>query len=807
MAFEFFSKSKKKKKSQKLFDKKKSNTKTHIPYEYVYEKGIIEISPGIFSKSYRIPSINFKTLNDEDQLRKAKEFSDFLGTFDRDTIAQITLYNQTMDISEFQQSVLLDMRGDEFNYYREEYNEMLLEKMTGSKNNIDTVMLLTISTQATDIREATTKFADIDQTVNESFAQIAGKDAPSLTIVERLDILNEIYNQDYKIPLVDHGIINNHEVESFSLENCRKQGIDSKDVIAPSDITAKKDHVEMGNTICKSYYIANYPNYLKPTILSEFTSIPCNMLVSVYFDVLPQDEASNMLKRQGTNVSGEILDRQKKTQVIDVSLLAPGLNDAKQEIDNLREITSKEDVRLFTVTTVITVFANDQDSLNHIESNLIKVGKRNFILIKPLNWQQEQALNTALPLCNCQIEIDRLMTSETVYAMSPFSVLDIRQKQGIYYGINPISKNMIIFDRTDDKMNANPNGCILGMPGVGKSFISKKEMLNVILNTDDAIYILDPEREYVALAQKLGGAVVRLENGSPVHINPLDLNLDNTGNDEGAGDPVKTKSGFVEALCEIMIGGRYGLSPTEKTLISRCVNIIYQDYVRALEKKNKKMDTEMAPTLEDLYEALLMQTEREATDIALGLERYVKTDDMFAHKTNLDLSNRFTVYDLKDLGGGMKELGLHVALDNIWNNMIFNFYNGKRTWIYVDEFHFLMQKDTSAEYISQIWKRARKWNGVPTAITQNIEDMLKSNHARAIINNSPFTILLGQSPINKKQLSGLLNISPSEQKYIETTKQGMGLLRIDTDFVPMIDSFPKDTQLYKLMSTKPDERI
>lgn len=790
-----------------LFSHKNNYVKEHIPYDLAYENGIIQIKKGFFSKTYELPSINFSTLNDENQQRKGKEYSDFLGTFDKDTVVQITLYNKTVDIAEFQQSVLLEMRSDEFNDYREEYNEMLLEKMTGAKNNLNTMILMTITTEAINIREAITKFSDIDQNVTEAVAQIAGKDCHPLKIVERLDILNDIYNQDFRTPLDAQGVINGHDVKSFSLNNCRKQGIESKDVISPSDIKAAKDYVQLGNTVCKSYYVSNYPNYLKCTYLSDFASLPCNMLVSIYFDVMPQDEAALLLKRQGTNVSGEIQDRQKKNQIIDVSLLSPGLREAKEEIETLRDITSREDVRLCIATSVITIFANDMDSLKSLESNLIKIAKRDFLSIKPLNWQQEQALNSALPLGHRQIDLDRLVTSESMYSMSPFSVLDIRQNSGIYYGINPISKNMIIFDRTDTEMNANPNGCILGMPGVGKSFISKKEMLNVILNTDDAIYILDPEREYVALAKQLGGAVVRLENGSSVHINPLDLNLDNTGNDDGAGDPVKTKSGFVEALCEIMIGGRYGLSPTEKTLISRCVNIIYSDYVRKLESMNKKMDTELAPTLEDLYEALLMQTEREATDIALGLERYVRTDDMFAYRTNLDLSNRFTVYDLKDLGGGMKELGLHIALDNIWNNMIFNFYKGKRTWIYVDEFHFLMQKDTSAEYISQIWKRARKWNGVPTAITQNIEDMLKSNHARAIINNSPFTILLGQSPINKKQLSGLLNISPEEQKYIDTTKQGMGLLRVDTDFVPMIDSFPKDTKLYKLMSTKPDERI
>ena len=415
----------------------------------------------------------------------------------------------------------------------------------------------------------------------------------------------------------------------------------------------------------------------------------------------------------------------------------------------------------------------------------------------------EPGFNSSLPLGNYSLKIERLMNSDSVAGFNPFNVKELRQKGGIYYGLNASSKNMIIYDRTTD---LNPNGCILGMPGAGKSFSAKKEIISVLLNpstANDEIYVLDPENEYGKLTEAFLGSEVKVANGSNIHINPFDLNIDNS---EDAGDPVKIKTDFIETVCEIAIGGRYGLSPIQISIIDRCVMKIYEPYIEHLRKTGKTIDIEKSPTMEDFYEELLMQPQPEAQDLALSLERYVKgAQDIFSHKTNIEIDNRFTVFNIKDIGSGLKELGLHICLDHIWNKMIANKAKGKRTWIFIDEFHMLMQKPSAASYIAQIWKRARKWSGICTAITQNIEDMLKSEDSRTIINNSSFIILLGQSPINKEHLSNLLNISKEEQKFISSAKPGTGLLRIKDDIIPMTDSFPKNTELYKIMTTKPNE--
>lgn len=345
------------------------------------------------------------------------------------------------------------------------------------------------------------------------------------------------------------------------------------------------------------------------------------------------------------------------------------------------------------------------------------------------------------------------------------------------------------------------------MPGVGKSFAAKREIVNVLLNTDDEVYIIDPEREDTALANELGGSVVKIANGSNIHINPFDLNINNI-DDDNSGDPVKVKCDFVHTICEIMIGGKYGLSPIEESIIDRVTINIYDRYLKELNRIGVSQSFELAPTLEDFYNELCDQPQVEAQNMALALERFVSGAlDVFSKRTNVEIDNRFTVYDIKDIGPGLKELGLQICLDNIWNKMIENSSKGKRTWFYIDEFYLMMQKKTSADYISQIWKRARKWNGYPTAITQNVEDMLKSENARTVINNSSLVMLLSQSPLNRRQLSDMFGLSPTEEKYISSGKSGMGILSINNNIIPFNDDYPKHTKLYKIMSTKPDERI
>lgn len=794
--------------------KKKKQKVTHIPQTlqdsipYICvaeENGIFEIKPGEYSKSYYFPEINFRTLNNDNQLKIGQAYSTFISAFPQDTTIEITIYNKNIDIMKFQDDIMLKMKNDGLDLYRDEYNNMLLDKLSGAKNNLETVKLLTVGIKASSMQEAFDKFVQIDGIVTENMALVTKRDSRSLTTIERLDLLNTIYNHDAAISLRQKKNVQGVEIEAFSLENCKMQGITTKDVIAPAGMQVKNRDMEIGSSVTRSYYISNYPTWIKSTLLTELASLPANMLVSVYFDAIPQDEAIKMIKRQGTNISANLLEIQKKASKsgFDPSLVSPDLQVAKEESSELMNEMTKDNGMLFTGNIVITIFASSIDELQRLEELLKAIAVKSLVFLKPLNFQQEEGFNSSLPLANNQLKIQRLMTNNTLTSINPFSVREIHQKTGMYYGLNASSRNMILYDRTTD---VNPNGCILGMPGAGKSFSAKREILNILLNTDDEVYVIDPEGvDYVPLAKALGGSEIKLATGSKVYLNPFDLNIENTDDN---GDPVKVKTDFIETICEIAIGGKYGLSPYEKSIIDHCVVDVYGPYMEYLKKTQKTIDTEKAPTMQEFYDALMAYRLPEAQNIAISLERFVKGSlDIFAHSTNVEIDNRFTVYNIKEIGSGLKELGLQICLDNIWNKMILNKAKGKRTWFYVDEFYLMMRSPTSASYIAEIWKRARKWNGIPTAITQNVEDMLKSEEARTIINNSTFIMLLGQTPINRQQLSEMLDISKEEQKYISTAKPGMGLLRILGDTIPMDDSFPKDTELYRLMTTKPTETV
>lgn len=795
-----------KKEKIQVLDEIPKNVSDSIPYRGVYKNGVFEVNVNKFSKSYKLPGANFKTSNDSNQWDLAERYAEFLNSFNNGVDIQISSYNKTIDIEDFKKKVYLEMQNDDINEYRDEYNDMLLEKMSASKNNLKTETYLTITLEAENIFIANDKFSQIDNMVSENMATMAKVEVKPMTLIERLSILNSIYNEDAEESIYTKRIINGKEVESFTLENCVAQGITTKEFISPHSMEFKSNIMTIGDRVARAYYVQNYPTWIKGTIFTDFSEIPCNMLVSVFMTPMEQSDAIKMVKNKSININSDILDKQKRAAKsgYDASLISPSLQEDKEETENLLQGLTKDNDKCFITTFVFTLFAKTEGELERYEEQLKLIGNKNLLTIRPLNMQQENGLATCLPIGNKKIAIDRLMTSQTVSSIIPFSVLDINQNKGMYYGLNAASQNMILYNRAS---GTNYSSCILGMPGSGKSFAAKREMINILLNTNDEVYVIDPEREYKAIADKLGGTVVKIANGSNIYLNPFDLNINNV-DDETMSDPVKTKCDFIQTICEIMVGGKYGLSPIEESIIDRCTRNIYTEYIEYLRKSDKSQDFEHAPTLEDFYDELCSQPQMEAQNLALSLERYVHGAlDIFAHHTNMNVNNRFTVYDIKDIGAGLKELGLQICLDNIWNKMIQNKFEGKRTWFYIDEFYLMMQKKTSAAYISQIWKRARKWDGFPTAITQNVEDMLKSEDARTIINNSSFLIMLGQSPLNRQQLSQMFGLSPTEQKYISAAKPGMGLISIANNIIPMNDDFPKNTELYKIMTTKPDERI
>lgn len=781
-----------------------------IPYLAVYQNGIIETEQGVFTKSYKLEDVNFKVATDEEQENIFLRYVDFLNTFDSDIRIQLTIFNRNIDEEHVKERILIPFCRDNLNEYREEYNTMLRDKMKEGRNNIVKEKYITLTAKARDSEEAFTRFSKLDTEVSTSIKRINGIDTPPMTAVERLEVLADIYgdgnkgNEFYKkMQIADK------TAESFNFSWMIKQGLTTKDLIGPSSFSFDRDYCMIGDKYAKTLFIDNLPTFINANILTEITELNANMLMNIIFKKLRPDKAMTLLKNQLININSNVVDAQKRAAKAGYSadLISPELLKAQREAQDLMDDITSRNQSLILATFVITLLGNTKDEVDkNLEQLKTTMGKF-MCQIKCLNFQQEKGLSTSLPLGRCDVFTDRLLTTESAAIFIPFSSQELTQNNGMYYGLNAVSKNLILFNRKNSK---NANGVILGTPGSGKSFTAKREMVNVILNTEDDIYIIDPEREYLPLAELLGGSVIRIAAGGNTYLNPMDMDI-NYGSDEGKSDPIAMKCDFIGGLCETMSGDKRALSATQKSIVDRCVRILYQPYLKHMAEVHRQnptitCDITASPTLKDFYEMLLGQSEHEAHSLALSLERFcIGSLDTFAHRTNVQRNNRFVVYDIKDIGEGMKEMGLQVCLNAVWNQIIENKKINRYTWFYLDEFYLLTQTDSSAAFLQQVWKRARKWAGIPTGITQNVGDLLASPQACAILNNCDFILMLNQSPIDKMQLAQMLNISPTQLSYITNSDPGQGLIYTGKSIVPFLDKFPANNKLYQVMTTKPDD--
>ena len=534
----------------------------------------------------------------------------------------------------------------------------------------------------------------------------------------------------------------------------------------------------------------------------ELSNQPFNMLTSVIYRSLAQGEALKTVKNKTVDINQNVVEQQKRASKNGYSadLISPEIRNSQREVEQIMEDLTQDNQKLFMTTITMTVFA---DTLEQLDKNteIIKSTAERFVCqADVLTALQELGFDTCLPLCNNRIKMERMLNTTGAAIFLPFSVKELMQRGGMYYGLNGVSKQMILYNRSTAK---NGNGCIFGVPGSGKSFSAKREIVNVLLHTDDEVFVIDPENEYGALAELFYGSSIRIAPGSGIHINPMDMSLDYAAEGD---DPVTAKADFIAAICEVAAGSRYPLTPIQKSVIDRCVKNVYKDYVDDLRARGIMEDPETVPTLFDLYKEIDLQPEPEAHNLALTLEKFVKgTQNSFAFRTNVNINNRFTIYNIKDIGSGMKSIGLQICLDNIWNRMIENYKKGKRTWLYCDEFHLLTQTETSARYTQQIWRRARKWDGIPTGITQQVEDMMRTEDGRAILGNSEFVMMLSMNAYGRAQMQQMYNLTDAEMEYITSSGPGHGLIFNGTDVVPFEDSFPRDTKLYQAMTTKAGE--
>lgn len=810
------------KKSSRKNDKKKDLKKVPrtvqqtIPYDSVYQNGIIKVAPGKFSRTYRLQDANFEIAEGQAQDNMFLDYEGLLNSIDVNMTAQITVYNRSVSQEVVKNRILLKPKGDQMNEYRDDYNSVLIDKMNEGRNNLTKDKYYTVTVDAASIEEADTAFRRIDADINSKVARINKKETFPLSLEERLDVLYDVFHEDTEFPF-SLKVSNLMKGGVFDLKSLNSAGLTTKDLIGPDGFSFHNDYFTMGSLYGRSFFLDSLPTIMNTNILTDLSNLPCNMIASVYFRPIPTDKAALMVRHQITNINENIVRAQKKAARGNYSadIMPSELKRAQEEAESLRSDMQSRNQKLFYVSILVTLFAGSKEELEQYSQSLKSVGISHILQVRTLFYMQEAGFTSSLPLGNLTLGnmkegIDRVLNTEASAVYMPFSVEELSQENGIYYGINAVSKNLILYDRmTGDSYN----GLITGKSGSGKSFIAKAEMAACYLGTDDYIYVVDPQGEYAEMAKAFGGNVVRIAIGSDTHVNPLDMDVQYAGDTD---DPVALKCDFLTAICETIIG-QGDLDPIMVNTIHKAGKRIYQPYyehmrtmVNHRDKNGNRItcDRQAMPTLVDFYQELRSQNDSYAQMLASAIEMYcVGNYDIFAKQTNIDPDCRICVYDIKDLPAGMKKLGLQIATNDIWNRVIENNKKKKITRFYMDEFHVLLQSKSSAQFIQHIYRTARKWGGVPTGITQNIEYILSTEETRVILSNCSFVIMLNQSPLDRTALAELFSISESLQAYITDKPSGTGLIYNGHTTVPFINQWPKDSMLYKMMSTKVTENF
>ena len=773
-----------KKKDRKAKKIPKSAQQT-IPYVEMCKDGICKVNSRLYTKTIRYNDINYQLAQNEDKTAIFENWCDFLNYFDSSIFVQLSFINQKADIREFRKQITIPEQQDAFNDIRKEYSDMLQDQLTKGNNGLLKRKYITFGVEADSIRTAKAKLDRIETDILNNFKAL-GVETEPLSGYERLKVLHDVFNMD------------THEPFRFSYDMVARTGLSTKDFIAPTSFDFREGKCfKMGRTIGAVSFLQILAPELNDRMLADFLEMDSNITVNFHIRTIDQAKAIKSIKSKITDLDKMKIEEQKKAvrSGYDMEIIPSDLATYGGEAKRLLQDLQTRNERMFLVTIILMNTAATRQKLESTIFQTASIAQKYNCALKRLDFQQEEGLMSSLPIGLNQIEIERGLTTSSTAIFVPFTTQELFQGgEALYYGLNALSNNMIMVDR---KRLKNPNGLILGTPGSGKSFSAKREMTNAFLITEDDIIVCDPEAEYYPLVQKLGGQVIRISPISTDYINPLDINV-NYSEEE---NPLTLKSDFILSMCELIVGGKDGLQPVEKTIIDRSVRMVYQDYLS--DPVPEKM-----PILEDLYNILRDQKEPEAQRIATALEIYVHGSlNVFNHRTNVDVNNRFVCYDIKELGKQLKKLGMLIVQDQVWNRVTINRAQHKSTRYYMDEFHLLLKEEQTAAYSVEIWKRFRKWGGIPTGITQNVKDLLASREVENIFENSDFVYLLNQASGDRKILSSALNISPSQQNYITNSNAGEGLIFYGSTIVPFKDNFPKDTMLYRIMTTKPEETL
>ena len=749
-----------------------------IPIRRVWPDGIFQAGKQ-FSKTFSFTDINYSIAGKDEKTSMFLDYSELLNALDSGASAKITIHNRRLDKAEFECALLLPMKEDGLDGYRREYNEMLLSKVTGTNNSVVQERYFTVSVVKKNVDEARTWFSRVGTDLLTHLSRLSSV-GRELDLPARLQIFRDFFREGEPAP-------------PFDWSGQARRGHSFKDWFCPDAMEFESDCFRIDGRWGRVLYLRDYASYLKDSMIAELCGLNRSLMLSIDILPVPTDEAVREIQNRMLGIETNAANwqrRQNDTNNFSAVLPYDMEQQRRETREMLEDLTNRDQRMMFGLVTLVHL-AESKEQLDSDTESIVSTARRHLCQMSTLRWQQKDGLDTVLPYGLRRIQALRTLTTESTAVLIPFRAQEILQEGGIYYGQNAVSKNMIVADR---RKLLNGNSFRLGVSGSGKSFSAKEEIVSIALATGDDILILDPESEFGTLTESLGGEVIRISASSDTHLNAMDM--DGAYGDER--NPLIEKSEFILSLFEQLIGAG-GVSAKEKSILDRCTYDVYREY------QANRFQGE-PPTLRELYHALLSQPEPEARGLALSSELFITGSlNTFAQHTNVDTKARIIAYDIRELGEQLMPIGMLVTLDAIFNRVIQNWKLGKTTWIFCDEFYLLFRYPYSADFFYKLWKRIRKYNGLVTGLTQNVEELLRSDTARLMLANSEFLILLNQSATDREELARLLHISETQLSYITNVAAGCGLIRCAGNIVPFENSFPRHTRLYRLMTTKPDE--
>ena len=763
-------------------DGKAHTAQQTIPYLAMYPDGICKVTEKRYSKCVVFEDINYQLAQADDKTAIFENWCDFLNYFDASVSVQLSFINQGTQREQAEKAITIPAQEDAFNSIRTEYSDMLKNQLSKGNNGLVKHKYITFTVEADNKAAAKSRLSRIETDVFNNF-KVLGVTARPLSGYERLKVLHGVFHPE-------------GEPFSFSFDWLTPSGLSTKDFIAPSSFRfGEGRYFRMGKKIGAASFLEILAPELNDRMLADILDLETGVIVNLHIRSIDQSEAIKTIKRKITDLDKMKIEEQKKAvrSGYDMDIIPSDLATYGGEAKNLLRDLQSRNERMFLLTLLVLNVADTKQKLDNDVFQAASIAQKYNCMLTRLDYRQEQGLMSSIPLGENLIQIQRGLTTSSTAIFVPFTVQELFQSgEALYYGLNALSNNMILCDR---KRLKNPNGLILGTPGSGKSFSAKREITNAFLITADDIIICDPEAEYYPLVERLKGQVIKVSQNSTQYINPMDINLNYSEGDT----PIALKSDFILSFCELIMGGKNGLEAVEKTLIDRAVISVYRSYLADPKPENM-------PILGDLYNEIKKQPEKEAQRIASALELYVNGSlNVFNHQTNVDIHNRLVCFDIKELGTQLRKLGMLIVQDQVWNRVTINRSEGKATRYYIDEFHLLLKEEQTAAYSVEIWKRFRKWGGIPTGITQNVKDLLSSREVENIFENSDFVYMLNQAQGDREILAKQLNISQQQMTYVTHSDAGEGLIFYGNVILPFIDRFPKDTELYRVMTTKPGE--